>query len=99
MAWSVSIWKIFGFPKVSLYLERFVLKHATAHIHKRYLQAKKKPTAQSSTFYFFRASKIKRACLFPPLNPKKNKNKLGIVKNVRKFVRVRKNVREKLWRL
>ena len=26
MAWSVHIWKIFGFPKVSLYLERFVLK-------------------------------------------------------------------------
>jgi hypothetical protein len=36
MAGSVSIWKIFGFPKVSLYLERFVLKHATAHIHKRW---------------------------------------------------------------
>ena len=32
MAGSVSIWKIFGFPKVSLYLERFVLKHATAHM-------------------------------------------------------------------
>lgn len=32
MAWSVPIWEIYGFPKVSLYLERFVLKHATAHI-------------------------------------------------------------------
>ena len=41
MAGSVSIWKIFGFPKVSLYLERFVLKHATAYIHKRYGQLKK----------------------------------------------------------
>jgi hypothetical protein len=38
MAWSLPIWKIFGFPKVSLYLERFVLKHATAHIHQRYGQ-------------------------------------------------------------
>ena len=38
MAWSVPIWKTYGFPKVSLYLERFVLKHATAHIHKRYNQ-------------------------------------------------------------
>ena len=36
MAWSVPIWKNYGFPKDSLYLERFVLKHATAHIHKRY---------------------------------------------------------------
>jgi hypothetical protein len=36
MAWSLPIWKIFGFPKVSLYLERFVLKHATAHIQERY---------------------------------------------------------------
>lgn len=35
MAWSVPIWKIYGFPKVSLYLEWFVLEHATAHIHKR----------------------------------------------------------------
>jgi hypothetical protein len=35
MAWSLPIWKIFGFPKVSLYLERFVLKHATAHIQER----------------------------------------------------------------
>ena len=35
MAWSLPIWKIFGFPKVSLYLERFVLKHATAHIQQR----------------------------------------------------------------
>jgi hypothetical protein len=24
-------------------LDKFVLKHATAHIHKRYLQAEKKP--------------------------------------------------------
>jgi hypothetical protein len=32
MDWSVPIWKIYGFPKVSLYLERFGLKHATAHI-------------------------------------------------------------------
>ena len=41
MAWSVSIWKNYGFPKVSFYLERFVLKHATAHIQKRCQQAKK----------------------------------------------------------
>ncbi len=39
MAWSVLICKICGFTKVSLYLERFVLKHATAHIQTRYLQA------------------------------------------------------------
>ena len=38
MAWSVPIWKIYGFPKVSFYLGRFVLKHATAHIHQRYRQ-------------------------------------------------------------
>jgi hypothetical protein len=38
MARSVLIWKIYGFPKVSLYLERFVPKHATAHIHQRYQQ-------------------------------------------------------------
>jgi len=30
-----SLGKSCGFPKVSLYLERFMLKHATAHIHKR----------------------------------------------------------------
>lgn len=36
MAWSVPIWKIYGFPKVSLYLERFVLKPATSHIQTRY---------------------------------------------------------------
>ena len=41
MAWSVPIWKIYGFPKVGLYLERFVLKHATAHIQQRCAQAKK----------------------------------------------------------
>jgi hypothetical protein len=41
MAWSVRIWKIYGFPKVSLYLERFVLKHATAHIQIRYAQGEK----------------------------------------------------------
>jgi len=41
MAWSVFIWKIYGFPKVSLYLERFVLKHATAHIQKRSTQFEK----------------------------------------------------------
>ncbi len=42
MACSVPIWKIYGFPKVSLYLERFVPKHATAHIHNRYAQCEKK---------------------------------------------------------
>ena len=42
MAWSLPIWKIFGFPKVSLYLERFVLKHATAHIQERCATVKKK---------------------------------------------------------
>jgi len=35
MAWSVLIWKNYGFPKARFYLERFVLKHATAHIHQR----------------------------------------------------------------
>ena len=48
MAGSVSIWKIFGFPKVSLYLERFVLKHATAHIHKRCMQDKKSSELQKT---------------------------------------------------
>lgn len=42
MAWSVPIWKNYGFPKVSLYLERFVLKHATAHIQTRWQQYKKR---------------------------------------------------------
>ena len=41
MAWSLPIWKIFGFPKVSLYLESFVPKHATAHIHQRCASYKK----------------------------------------------------------
>ena len=35
MARSVPIWKILRFAKVSLYLERFVPRHATAHIQKR----------------------------------------------------------------
>jgi|AntRauTorckE5430_2_1112549.scaffolds.fasta_scaffold40981_2 hypothetical protein len=38
MAFSVPIWKIYGFPKVSLYLERFVLKHAKALIHRHFTQ-------------------------------------------------------------
>jgi hypothetical protein len=41
MAGSVPIWKIYGFPKVSLYLERSVLKHATAHIQTRWQSYKK----------------------------------------------------------
>ena len=65
MAWSVPIWKIYGFPKVSLYLERFVLKHATAHIHQRYAQLKKEPTAQIAHLVFAdtkaNAKKTKRA--------------------------------------
>jgi len=36
MAWSVTIWEKYGFHKVSLDLERFVLKHLTAHIQKRW---------------------------------------------------------------
>lgn len=32
MARSVPIWKILRFAKVSLYLERFVPRHATAHM-------------------------------------------------------------------
>ena len=39
MAWSVLTWEIYGFPKVGLYLENFVLKHATAHIQTRWWQA------------------------------------------------------------
>ena len=35
MAGSVSIWKIYGFPKASFYQERSVPRHATAYIHKR----------------------------------------------------------------
>lgn len=27
--------KSYGFPKVSLYMESFLLKHATAHLNKR----------------------------------------------------------------
>ncbi len=38
MAWSVPIWKNYGFHKVSLYLVSFVLKHATAHIQTRCVQ-------------------------------------------------------------
>jgi len=38
----VPIWKICGFPKVSLYLERFLLKYATAHIQKRWQQLEKR---------------------------------------------------------
>lgn len=36
MAWSVPIWKIFGFPKVSLYLESWTIKHATAYFYRRW---------------------------------------------------------------
>ena len=46
MAWSVFIWKIYEFPEVSLYLERFVLKHATAHIHQRYFTVPKGGSAK-----------------------------------------------------
>jgi len=42
MAGSVPIWKIYGYPKAGFYLERFVLKHATAHIQQRCHQAKKR---------------------------------------------------------
>jgi hypothetical protein len=51
MAWSLPIWKIFGFPKVSLYLERFVLKHATAHIQERYEQDKTHSITVKDTAY------------------------------------------------
>ena len=73
--------------------------------HSRDVTCKLKKIRRSVKHIYFlptlnsNARKNKRACPFPTLNPKKNKNKLGIVKNVRKFVRVRKNVREKLWRL
>jgi hypothetical protein len=59
-----------------------------------WLQSKKETTAHSSTFYFARAPKIKRACLFSTQVQNKNKDFAGISKNVRKFVRVRNNVRE-----
>lgn len=42
MARSVPIWKILRFAKVSLYLERFVPRHATAHIHNVMRQCKKR---------------------------------------------------------
>ncbi len=42
MAWSGFFWKIYGFPKVGLYLESFVPKHATAHIQTRWQQLKLK---------------------------------------------------------
>ncbi len=32
MAWSIHIWKTYGFSKANFYLERFVPKRATAHI-------------------------------------------------------------------
>jgi pyrroloquinoline quinone (PQQ) biosynthesis protein C len=64
MALSVPIWKIYGFPKVSLYLENFVLKHATSHIHKRCTQAKKNQEIYEkfSEHYIIRSISIK---LFP----------------------------------
>jgi hypothetical protein len=37
ITWALPIWKIHGFPKVILYLEKFMLKHATAHIQTRSL--------------------------------------------------------------
>ena len=49
MAWLVPIWKIYGFHKVSLNLERFVLNHATADIHKPCVQYK---TNYEKTSYF-----------------------------------------------
>jgi hypothetical protein len=53
MAWSVPIWKIFGFPKVGLYLERFVLKHATAHIQTRCKQCQNENQKQRKTNEMF----------------------------------------------
>jgi hypothetical protein len=50
MAWSVRIWKIYGFPKVSLYLERFVLKHDTAHIQIRCASFKSTLTKRKTSF-------------------------------------------------
>lgn len=46
MARSVPIWKILRFAKVSLYLERFVPRHATAHIHN--VLCKLNPSAQTA---------------------------------------------------
>jgi hypothetical protein len=39
---------------------------------KRYLQAEKRATAQSSTFHFARASQNKKSLPFPTANRKKN---------------------------
>jgi hypothetical protein len=41
MAGSVSIWKIYLCSKVSLYLERFLLKHATNHTQQRCMPLQK----------------------------------------------------------
>jgi hypothetical protein len=51
MAWSVPIWKIYGFPKVSLYLDRFALKHATAHILTVASNVKKHPSSNETTYF------------------------------------------------
>jgi hypothetical protein len=57
------------------------VKSATFHIQNRYLQAEK-PTHSQAHFIFFVPQKIKRACLFPPLNPKNNPNKILEIQNV-----------------
>lgn len=51
MAWFEHIWKIYGIPKISLYLERFELKHATAHIHQRCASAKKQSDEKNNFLY------------------------------------------------
>jgi hypothetical protein len=72
MAGSVSIWKIFGFPKVSLYLERFVLKHATAHIQTRWASLEKEPAAQIAHLVFCQRTgkpkKNQKSYFLPTLN-------------------------------
>ena len=49
MARSVPIWKILRFAKVSLYLERFVPRHATAHIHNVVRQLKRQDPDNGNT--------------------------------------------------
>ena len=58
MAGSVPIWKNYGFPKVSLYLERFVPKHATAHIQQRYGQVEKNDILHINNFAFDKFGRI-----------------------------------------
>ncbi len=64
MAWLVHTWKILRIFQDSLYLERFVQRHATAHIHKRCKQFKTNIEKNIKIWIFdFRNDNSNRICV------------------------------------